>query len=406
VGRYDFDAVPDRRGTNSLKYDFAAERGMPEGLLPLWVADMDFRIPPEVSRALVRSAEHAIFGYSDSKPGYFAAVRDWFSRDFGYEPEAEWLVKTPGVVFALAMAVRAFTDPGDAVLVQRPVYYPFSGVVDANGRRLVNNPLVYEKDGARAGAGGRYRIDFDDFERKVAGEGVRLFLLCSPHNPVGRVWTREELARMGEICLAHGCVVVADEIHCDFVFPGRRHQVFAAISPEFACNTILCTAPSKTFNLAGLQVANIFIADGGRRRRFLREIDASGYSQLNAMGLVACQSAYEHGAEWLAQLREYLAGNLDLLRDFVRRRLPGVRLVEPEGTYLAWLDFNEALPDPVELDRFIVREAGLWLDAGTIFGPEGGGFERVNFACPRATLEQALDRLGAAWARRGAQGPR
>ena len=229
-GRYDFDVITDRRNTNSLKYDFAKERSMPEDLLPLWVADMDFQTPTEVTRALVRSAEHAIFGYSDTKHAYFLAVRNWFAHNFGYTLEEEWLVKTPGVVFALAMAVRAFTAENEAVLIQRPVYYPFSSVVETNRRRLINNPLIYEN--------GKYRIDFEDFERKIKENNARIFILCSPHNPVGRVWTRDELVRMGEICLTNNCLVIADEIHCDFVFPGNRHHVFAAISPEFAENTI------------------------------------------------------------------------------------------------------------------------------------------------------------------------
>ncbi|MDR3209084.1 MAG: pyridoxal phosphate-dependent aminotransferase [Oscillospiraceae bacterium] len=381
---YDFDEVIERRGTNSLKFDFARERGRPEDILPLWVADMDFLAPPAVTEALVR-ASHGIFGYSEAKDAYFDAVRAWFARGFEFELQPEWLVKSPGVVFALATAVRAFTEPGGAVLILSPVYYPFSEVVLDNGRRLARSSLVYT-DGA-------YRVDFADFERKLTKSGATLFLLCSPHNPVGRVWTRAELTRLGEICLRHGCVVVSDEIHCDFVFDGHRHHIFGSLSPAFLDGSVLCTAPSKTFNLAGLQISNIFIANPALREKFTRELARTGYSQMNTMGLIACQAAYEHGEDWLLQLRAYLAGNLAYLRDFLRARLPSIKLVEPEGTYLVWLDFRALGLTQDALEERITHKARLWLDAGTIFGPEGAGFERVNIACPRKTLQAALERL-------------
>lgn len=382
---YDFDQVIDRRNTNSLKYDFAAERGRPEDVLPLWVADMDFRAPEPVLDSLRRAVEHGIFGYSEVKANYFDAVSGWFLNRFGWQPRPEWLVKTPGVVFALAMAVQALTKPGEGVLIQPPVYYPFFSVIRDNGRRIVENTLVYRD--------GRYSIDFADFERSIVEQDVKLFLLCSPHNPVGRVWTLEELRRMGEICRAHGVYVVSDEIHCDFAFPEHPHHIFLQAVPEWSEHTIVCTAASKTFNLAGLQVSNIWIPDAQIRGRFTRQIDRCGYSQLNTLGLVATQAAYSDGARWLEQCQAYLRGNLDFLRSFLVERLPQIRLVEPEGTYFAWLDCSGLGLCRQELNEWIINRARLWLDAGHIFGRSAGLFQRIVLACPRATLRQALEQL-------------
>ena len=383
---YSFDKIIDRRGTDSLKYDLAAKRGMPEDIIPLWVADRDFPAPPEVLEALVEKSRHGIFGYSDTiGDDYFNALADWYASRFNWHLSPKWLVKTPGVVFAICTAIRALTEEGDAVLIQEPVYYPFAGSVRANNRNLVVNELVYRD--------GRYYIDFDDFEDKIARNRVRLFILCSPHNPVGRVWSEEELAAMGEICLKYGVKVVADEIHADFVYPGYRHHVFETIRPEFADMTITCTAPTKTFNLAGLQISNVFISNTELRKKFKQELEKTGYSQPNIMGLVACKAAYRYGAQWLEDLNSYLVSNLALVRDFLAQELPSVRLVEPEGTYLLWLDFRALdLPDK-ELNDLIVQKAGLWLNAGPMFGAGGEGFQRINIGCPAATLQKALERL-------------
>jgi cystathionine beta-lyase len=385
---FDFDELIDRRDTDSIKYDFALRRGKPEGLLPLWVADMDFKTPECVIRALEEKCRHGIFGYSNVRDDYFAVLQRWFSARFGWDIKPSWLVKTPGVVCAVSMAIRALTNEGDAVLIQQPVYYPFSESVTANDRKLIVNRLVY--------SGGQYSIDFEDFESKITENSVKLFILCSPHNPVGRVWTKDELTRMGDICLKHGVTVVSDEIHADFVYPGHRHIVFAGLQPEFADISVTCTAPTKTFNLAGLQISNIFIQNADLRGRFRREIVKSGYSQLNVMGLVACKAAYAGGGEWLEELKTYLCGNLDFLRDYLQQNIPQVRLVEPQGTYLAWLDFSKLGLSDGQLDELIVHKARLWLDAGTMFGAGGEGFERINIACPRSVLEQALFQLGQA----------
>lgn len=383
--KYDFDKIVDRRGTNSLKYDFARERGRREDVLPLWVADMDFPTAPSIRERLQKTVEHGIFGYSEGKEPYFRAVADWYQRHFGWEVQEEWLVKTPGIVFAIAAAIRAFTEEGEAVLIQQPVYYPFSEVITDNNRVLVNNPLKQ--------VNGHYEIDFEEFERKIVENKVKLFLLCSPHNPVGRVWQEWELRKVGEICLKYGVLVVSDEIHSDFTYEGHKHLVFASLSPKYAEITVTCTAPSKTFNLAGLQISNIFISNEKLREQFKKAIAAAGYSQVNVMGLVACQAAYETAEDWLVQLKEYLAGNLAFVRSYLRENIPQIELVEPEGTYLLWLDFRKLSLSEEEREDLIVNKAKLWLDSGAMFGGDGEGFERINIACPRKVLEQALGQL-------------
>ncbi len=382
----DFDTVIDRKNTNSLKYDFAARRGKPEDIMPLWVADMDFRVSQKILDAIHARVEHGIFGYSEVQEGYFEALQQWMKEKHGWKIERRWLVKTPGVVFAIAMAVQAYTKPGDAVLIQKPVYYPFGEVIEDNHRKLVDNTLVLGADGA-------YHMDLEDFEQKVVEHQVKLFLLCNPHNPVGRVWTEEELKSIGEICSKHDVIVVSDEIHMDFVFEGHHHQVFADLCEEFGNRTITCTSPSKTFNLAGLQVSNILISNQKLRQQFRKQIDAAGYSQLNTLGLTACEAAYRYGAEWHEELMKYLSDNIRYLREFLKSNLPKIKLIEPEGTYLAWLDFRDLVMTEEEREDLIVRKAGLWLDSGVMFGPAGEGFERINVACPRAILVKALWKL-------------
>ena len=382
----DFDAVIDRRGTKCLKYDFAVQRGRPAGVLPLWVADMDFKASSYIEDALVRQAQHAIYGYTESGTAYFEAVQQWLAAHHGWQVQPDWLQKTPGVVFAIAVAVKACTQPGDAVLIQQPVYYPFSEVIVDNGRRLVSSDLVLDE------AAGHYGIDFADFERKIVENHVKLFLLCSPHNPVGRVWSREELLQVGRICQRHGVTVFSDEIHADFVWQGK-HQVFAAVDPAFAAFTITATAPSKTFNIAGLQVSNIFIADEALRAKFRHAYNASGYSQLNVAGLVAAEAAYRDGETWYNAVKAYIVENIAYMREFIATRLPRLRMIEPEGTYLVWVDFRRLGLDNDALEDLVLHKANLWLDSGAIFGPVGEGFQRFNVACPRATLTQALEQL-------------
>lgn len=381
----DFDAVVDRKNTCSLKYDFAKQRNRPEDLLPLWVADMDFKTSSYIQDALLQQTMHGIFGYSEVQEEYFEALQGWMKRRYGWNVESEWLIKTPGVVFALAMAVKAFTEEGDGVLIQQPVYYPFSEVIADNGRKVVSNTLRQDK-------AGRYEIDFEDFEEKIIGEKIKLFFLCSPHNPVGRVWSIEELTLLGDICRRHHVIVVSDEIHADFVFRGTHH-VFADLKEEYKEISIVATSPSKTFNIAGLQISNIFIPNPALREKFKKQVDAAGYSQLNVMGLVAAKAAYAHGGEWYEAMHRYVSDNIAYTKRFIEERIPGIKLVENEGTYLLWLDFRGLKLTDSELEELIVKKAKLWLDSGSIFGDAGKGFQRINIACPRKTLEEALSRL-------------
>lgn len=382
---YDFDKIIDRTNTHSIKYDFKKFFGKDEDILPLWVADMDFKTAPEILTALEESVHHGIFGYSDVTEDYFQALKTWLLNHHNWEVKHEWLVKVPGVVFALTTAIEAYSEKGDSILVQQPVYYPFFQTILKKERNLVVNSLVL-KDG-------KYSIDFEQFEQDIVTNQVKVFLLCNPHNPVGRVWTYEELVKLGTICLKHNVFVVSDEIHADFVYTGHKHTVFASISPEFAQNSIICTAPSKTFNLAGLQVSNIFIPDRARKKAMKEAMGQTGYHSLNGLGIVACQAAYEHGEAWYQELMKYLYGNLSYVREFIKTQLPKLTLIEPEGTYLIWIDFREyGLPDK-ELDQFLEKNAKLWLDAGTMFGKEGSGFQRMNIACPRKILEKAMEQL-------------
>lgn len=383
--KYDFDEIIDRRGSGCIKYDFAAENGMPQDVLPLWVADMDFRTAPCIIERMRKDIEFGVFGYTDSGEDYFQAVSNWYASYFNWQVDKSWLVKTPGIVFAIAMAIQTLTEEGDSVIIQQPVYYPFSAVIKDSRRKLVNNELVL-KDG-------HYEMDFVDFEEKILREDVKLFILCSPHNPVGRVWTKEELQRIGDICLKHNVKIVSDEIHSDFVYPGHKHYMLPTVDERFRDISIVCTAPSKTFNLAGLQVSNIFIPNPDMRKAFEKTTLSIGCELVNMLGLHACQAAYEGGREWLEQLKLYLQGNLDYTREYLRKNLPKIKLIEPEGTYLIWLDCRELGLSEEELENLIVQKAKLWLDRGAIFGKAGEGFERINIACPRSILHEALERM-------------
>ena len=380
-----FDKIIDRRNTRCLKYDFAVERNMPADVLPLWVADMDFETSSYIEDAIIERAKHAIYGYSEVKTPYFDILKKWMQKHHDWDIQRKWLVKTPGVVFALAMAVKAYTEPGDAVLIQQPVYYPFSEVIKDNGRNVVSNTLYLGEDN-------RYHIDFEDFEQKIVDHKIKLFLLCNPHNPVGRVWTKEELTRLGDICVKHHVTVVSDEIHEDFIFKGK-HQVFANIKKEYEEITVTCTAPSKTFNIASLMISNILIPNPELKRKFKHQMDAAGVSQLNVLGLVACEAAYDHGEEWYQAMKAYVKENIEFVKQYVEEQLSGVNMVEHEGTYLVWLDFRGTGLSVEELDDKIINQAKLWLDSGKIFGSCGEGFQRINVACPRKVLEEALERI-------------
>ncbi|WP_294429440.1 MalY/PatB family protein [uncultured Treponema sp.] len=385
---YDFNKITDRHNTNAIKFDLAVARGKPADVLPLWVADMDFPTSPAIIEALHSKVNHGIFGYSVPDERFYDAVKKWQKTEHDFEINRNWVVTTPGVVFAIATAIRAFTNEGDAVIIQTPVYYPFKNMIEANNRKLVTSSL-FEKDG-------KWQIDFDDFERKIEENAVKLFILCSPHNPVGRVWTREELTRLSEICLKHNVLVFADEIHNDFVFEPNKHTVFSTISKETALNCIVSTSASKTFNLAGLQFSINFIQNPQLKRKFHDERDKTGYDEPSLMGFVATQAAYEQGKEWLTELKAHLVSNLDFVRKFVKENLQKARLIEPEGTYLLWLDFSAYGYSDAELDDLIVNKAKVWLDRGTMFGAEGNCYQRINIATPLPILKEALERISKA----------
>jgi cystathionine beta-lyase len=383
--KYDFDTVYDRCGTDCLKYDFNAERGMPDDVLPLWIADMDFKTAPEITDALARRIAHGVFGYTDVKNHYYDAVASWYALRFGYTPSRESLFVTPGVVFALCTAIDAFTNQGDAVLIQSPVYYPFRESIRAQKRTLVDSPLVNQN--------GRYEIDFADFEQKICENHVKLFILCSPHNPVGRVWSQQELARIEEICVKHDVVVFADEIHSDFVFGSSRHVPFPSLSKEAERICVWGTAPTKTFNLAGLQVSDIFIADEKKRKLFKSSLDAAGCSQPGTLGLTASEAAYRSGGAWFDELHSYIKDNMQFAVDFLHEHEKRIGVRFPEGTYLMWLDCRPFGLPSSQLDDILINKAHLWLDSGRIFGREGEGFQRINAACPRKVLAQALNQF-------------
>jgi len=384
---YDFDKIIDRHNTYSIKYD-PKSRGKPEGVIPLWVADMDFTAPPCVLDALNKQTEHGVFGYFNTGIDYFNTLKSWFSRRHGWEIEQDWLVTTSGIVSTIHLAILALTKPGDSVIVQQPVYYPFMSAVSSTGRELVVNQLIEED--------GYYEIDFEDFERKIVDNNVKAFVLCNPHNPVGRVFTKDELTQMGDICVRHGVVVISDEIHQDFIYGGYEHLVFAGLDPRFSDITVTCTAPTKTFNLAALPVANIFISNKNLRKQFQNEYSKFGAPHTGIMEIVACVAAYELGEEWLGELHNYILGNMNFIDDFLKNKMPKIKLNKPEGTYLAWLDFRALGLSDDELDDVITHKAKLWLNRGTSFGAGGEGFMRLNTACPRSVLQKALNQLESA----------
>ncbi len=390
MGKYNFDQIIDRKNTSCLKYDFGMQRKGRTDLLPMWVADMDFALPEEILADFHKRIDHGIFGYTDPDAEYYAALDRWFSVHHGYHIQPEWVTLGCGVVYGLATGVKAFTEPRDAVLIQQPVYYPFREVIEDNGRKFINSQLHYEN--------GKYTIDFTDFEQKIKDNNVKVFLLCSPHNPAGRVWTKEELTRMGDICLKHNVIILDDEIHCDFVYAPHHFTSFLALDEKYRNNLVVFNSPSKTFNVAGLQPGNIIIPDENLRKRYRKANAAAGYSQGSIMGQVAVKSCYTKGDEWVKKLVEYIAGNIAWVRDFVKENFSKATFVEPEGTYLVWIDFSGYGLSDDELEHLVTDEAKLWLDSGKIFGPATAQFERFNMACPRSTVEKAFQQLKAAFA--------
>ena len=382
---YDFNTVTDRHNTNAIKTDLALARGKPADVLSLWVADMDFPTAPEILDELHKKIDHGIFGYSCLDDSFFEALADWMQTEHNFTFDRRDVVTTPGVVFAISCAIRACTKENDAVIIQTPVYYPFKNMILANKRTVVTSSL-YEENG-------KWYIDFKDFEQKIIDNNVKLFILCSPHNPVGRVWTKDELSQLNQICLKHHVTVFADEIHNDFVFEPNVHTVFSTLSEEAAQNSIVSMSPSKTFNLAGLQFSTNFIKNPALKAKFRNQKDLTGYDEPSLMGLTAARAAYQYGRPWLSALKNHLNANRDFVRTYISEHFSKARLIEPEGTYLLWIDFSAYGFTDHEVDDLIVNKAKVWLDRGTMFGPEGACYQRINIATPQSVLEEALHRI-------------
>lgn len=377
----DFNQLIPRRGTASVKWD---ESGDPD-MLPMWVADMDFRTAQPIINALKARAEHGVFGYEHVPESYYQAVINWFARRHGWTMQREWIIYTSGVVPAVSAIIKAIAEPGDRVLVQTPVYNCFFSSIRNNGCVAEECPLVYEDN--------TYRIDFDDFERRIAQPDVTVFLLCNPHNPAGRVWTKAELQRMGDICLRHGVFVIADEIHCDITMPGHDYTPFASISADFLAHSATCTAPTKTFNIAGLQIANITAADSSVRRRIDRAININEVCDVGVFGPAALEAAYNESEAWLDDLLVYIKGNYDHLVAFFAERMPQLPVVRLEGTYLVWVDcLALGKPSSVIVEE-LKSQQHLWLNSSEMYGERSHPFVRINIACPRQTLTEGLNRF-------------
>jgi cystathionine beta-lyase len=382
--KYDFDKVVDRTGTESLKWVYPRKVLKVEDAIPMWVADMDFEAPPAVVEAIRNRAAHGVYGYPLIPPSFWQAAIGWLKRRHGWEIRKDWMAKTPGIVPALNYSVRAFTKPGDGVIIQTPVYFPFYHAVENNSRRVVRNPLQFD--------GRRYTMDLEDLERKL-DEGSRMLILCSPHNPVGRVWTRDELEALGRLAKERDLVVVSDEIHADLVYSGHRHHVLAALSSDLADRTVTCIAPSKTFNIPGLSTAVVIASNPKLLGAFKDETERAGFELGQVFGIVGFEAAYSQGDDWLDELLPYLEANVDFMEKFLEERIPGVRLVKPEGTYLALLDCRGLGLESAALNDFFLKKARVYFSDGAMFGEEAAGFVRINFGCPRALLMEALDRI-------------
>jgi cystathionine beta-lyase len=381
--KYNFDEIVPRRGSHSVKWDATATDAE---VLPMWVADMDFRTAPAVVDALRRRVEHGVFGYGHVPPAYYQAVIDWFGRRHGLTIRQEWILYTSGVVPALSAIIRALTQPGDQILLQTPVYNCFFSSIRNLQCKAVMNELIY-RDGV-------YRIDFNDFEEKAADPQTKLFLLCSPHNPVGRVWTRDELQQMGEICRRHQVTVVSDEIHCDLVYPGHTHIPFASLSEDFLQHTVTCTSPSKTFNIAGIQAANILVKDEELRQRINRALNIHEICDINVFAIEALTAAYNEGEAWLEELKMYLYANYQTLTTFFRQSLPHLQVLPLEATYLVWVDCTALGQSSETIANALLEKEQLRINEGTMYGAAGEGFIRINIATCRARLMEGLQRIG------------
>ena len=381
---YDFSIPTDRRDTDSYKWDSAPEAD----IIPLWVADMDFETFPAITEALQRRVAHGIFGYTRVPEAYYEAVCRWFGKRHGWHINREDIIYTSGVVPAVSAVIKALTLPGDQVIVQGPVYNCFFSSIRNNGCETVSNSLIYNKEELR------YEIDFDDLERKLKHERARLMLLCNPHNPGGRVWTRDELTRVAELCRKYGVRVVSDEIHCELTLYDNEYVPFGSLPDELSRGSITCCSPSKAFNTAGLQIANIVCRDAEVRNRIDRAININEVCDVNPFGVIALQAAYsDEGYEWLTQLRKYISANYDLLLERFARELPKCKVMRMEGTYLAWIDCSELHISSDEIEEMLMHENKVWVNAGSMYGAEGAAFIRINMACTSELLNEGITRI-------------
>lgn len=379
--KYNFDEIIERKNTMSCKWDLRRD----DAILPMWVADMDFKTAPPIMEAITKRAQHGIYGYSIFTDEVYDAIIGWFDRRHQWHMDRDWISFSPGIVFALHAFAKIFAGPGDKILMHSPVYYPFFGAAKRNGIEFVNSNLI--------NSNGRYEIDFEDFEKKAKDPLVKMFYLSSPQNPGGRVWTREELVRMGEICTENGVIIVADEIHCDLILGGTEYTSFGTLPEKITNNSIICVSPSKTFNIAGLQISCIVIQNKELKARYDSYMKSIGYYEPNVFGLEGIAAAYRDSEEWLDRLIEYLNGNLKFLTEYMAENMPKVKVMIPDATYLVWLDFKELGAEPVYLHRLLKDEGKIWLDEGYLFGETGNGFERINIACPRKVLREGLERI-------------
>lgn len=378
-----FDAFIDRKNSSCRKWDGYLQAGYEEDVLPLWVADMDVQTVDEVTNAIVERAKMGVFGYTITEEGTTAAICGWMKRRFDWDVKEEWIVHTPGVVYALHLCVQQFTNKGDAIIINPPVYPPFARSVVMNDRKLVKCPLVLENQ--------TYHFDANLFEQMIIENEVKMFIFCNPHNPVGKVYTEAEIRVIGNICLKHNVMVISDEIHEDFVYPHKKHIPFTKVDVAFEANTIICTAPSKTFNLAGMQFSNIIIPSEALRKTFVTGMELSGIHMTGSFSSLACKMAYLHGDAYVDELVAYVQSNVAYVRAYLQEKLPMITMIEPDALYLLWLDFRDLRMGSKQLEEFLITKAKVWLNQGYTFG--GEGFVRMNLACHRSTLEQAMHQM-------------
>ncbi|WP_080875098.1 MalY/PatB family protein [Oceanobacillus timonensis] len=380
-----FEEVPDRKQTKSMKWDMLQMKFQSEDVLPMWVADMDFKAPEAVNQALINRAEHGIYGYTVIDEDVTSSITDWVKNRHGWHIQADWLNYSPGVINTLHMALQAFTEPGDKVMIQTPVYTPFYNIINVLEREVVKNPLIHQDN--------YYTIDFEDMEKKLAS-GVKAFILCSPHNPVGRVWTEEELRKMAELCLQYDAMIFSDEIHADLVFKDHKHLPIASLSEEIADKTITCMAPSKTFNLAGLQASYAITPNKENKQELEKAFRRQGLNNnLNGMAVPAMEAAYRHGEPWLNELLDVVEGHIAYIKEMFATYAPELKVTNSEGTYLVWVDCSALQMDKKELHRFMIDQGRVGLNSGQDYGEEGDAFMRINVACPRATIEEGVKRI-------------